>query len=168
MATPEKIISGGQTGADQAALRAAQDAGLPCGGWCPPGRRCESGMIPSQFPLQETPDDCSPEAPGVPHSQRTQWNVQDSDATLILRPISCETSDPGTDWTIRCVARYGWPLLVCDPADPLAAEKIKEWLGTHQVRTLNVAGPSEKTAPGIGGQVHSLLVRVLVGEGRNR
>src|SRR2546430_17536769 len=79
-----KVISGGQTGVDQAALRAARDCGLAIGGWCPPGRGCDSGVIPLEFPLQETERERSPDAPDVPRSQRTEWNVRDSDATLVI------------------------------------------------------------------------------------
>jgi len=86
MRLPLKIISGGQTGVDQAALITAQKIGLETGGWCPPGRVCESGTIPEYFPLKETPQERSPDAVDVPRSQRTEWNVRDSDATLIVRP----------------------------------------------------------------------------------
>jgi hypothetical protein len=154
-----KVISGGQTGVDQAALRAAQDRGLDCGGWCPPGRECESGIIPERFPLQETPQDRSPLAPDVPRSQRTEWNVRDSDATLILRPLLSE--DPGTDWTARCAARFGRPLLVLDPGDPSAAAEIRNWLSALEIRTLNVAGPSEGRMPGIGDRAYALLAEVF-------
>jgi hypothetical protein len=156
----KKVISGGQTGVDQAALRAAQERGLDCGGWCPPGRECESGIIPARFPLQETSRDRSPYAPGVPRSQRTEWNVRDSDATLILRPQSTG-EDLGTDWTARCAAHFGRPLLVIDPGDPEAAFAIKDWLNALEIRTLNVAGSSEGTAPGIGDRAYSLLAEVF-------
>ena len=160
-----KIISGGQTGVDQAALRAAQQSGLACGGWCPPGRTCESGIIPSHFPLQETPKERSAEAARIPRSQRTEWNVRDSDGTLILQPRTHETQDPGTDWTARCAARYGRPFLVCDPSDPTAPVKIRQWLVALAVRTLNVAGPSEGASAGIGEQAYALLVQILTGNG---
>ncbi|HEY2292510.1 MAG TPA: putative molybdenum carrier protein [Thermoanaerobaculia bacterium] len=161
MPTPlKKVISGGQTGVDQAALRAAQTCGLECGGWCPPGRESESGVIPARFPLQETPQDRSPHAPDVPRSQRTEWNVRDSDATLILRPRSTD-KDLGTDWTERCAPRFGRPLLVLDPGDPEAASAIRDWLSALEIQTLNIAGPSEGTAPGIGDQVYSLLAEVF-------
>src|SRR5262245_17542121 len=107
------VHSGGQTGADQAALRAAREAGLAIGGWCPPGRRCDGGVIPADLPLRETPEDRSPDAPEVPRSQRTEWNVRDTDATLVLRPAALER-DPGSDFAARCAARHGRPLLVCD------------------------------------------------------
>src|SRR5436305_4122572 len=147
--TLKKVISGGQTGVDQAALRAAQTCGLGCGGWCPPGRECESGVIPARFPLKETPQERSPHAPDVPRSQRTEWNVRDSDATLILRPRSTADEDLGTDWTERCAARFGRSRLVLDPGAPGAASAIKHWLSAGKIRTLNVAGPSEGTVPGI-------------------
>lgn len=155
-----KIISGGQTGVDQAALRAAQDCGLETGGWCPPGRLCETGLIPDRFPLQETPEDRSPLAPDIPRSQRTEWNIRDSDASLILRPAAL-AFDPGTDWAEQYAAHLGRPVLVVDPWDPGAAGRIKAWLGSLEIRTLGIGGPSEGTAPGIGDQVYSVLVGVF-------
>ena len=71
-----KIVSGGQTGADRAALDWALANGLPCGGWCPLGRLAEDGVIDARYPLRETPEP-SP-------AQRTEWNVRDSDGTLIV------------------------------------------------------------------------------------
>src|SRR4051812_7683161 len=115
MPTISRIISGGQTGVDQAALRAARERGLEIGGWCPPGRVCESGLIPEEFPLQETERERSPDAPDVARSQRTEWNVCDSDGTLVIQVA--EESDPGTDWAMKCAARYGKPALVCDVSD---------------------------------------------------
>jgi Circularly permutated YpsA SLOG family len=157
----KRIVSGGQTGVDQAALRAAQTCGLDCGGWCPPGRLCESGIIPSIFPLEETPDERSNEALEIPRSQRTEWNVRDSDATLILRPKLRLQEDQGTDWAIRCAGRYGRPLFECDPSDPSALNMITEWLRELSIHTLNVAGPSESSCPGIGDRVYSLLRGIL-------
>lgn len=161
MATLTKILSGGQTGVDQAALRAAQACGLAVGGWCPPGRGCETGVIPAEWPLQETTQERSPDAPDVPRSQRSEWNVRDSDATVILRPALQELADPGTDWAERCAVRYGRPLLVCDPGDPGSADRIEQWLADRPIRTLNVAGPSERTAPGIERVAYGLLVEVF-------
>ena len=73
-----KIVSGGQTGADRAALDWAMAHGVPHGGWCPAGRLAEDGVIDMRYSLKETPQ---PE-----YLQRTEWNVRDSDATLI---VSC-------------------------------------------------------------------------------
>lgn len=161
MKNPTKIISGGQTGVDQAALRIAQHFGFQCGGWCPPRRVCESGTIPDHFPLEETPRERSSQASNIPRSQRTEWNVRDSDATLIISPQSDGRQDPGTDWTVLCTARYGRPLFISDPGDPEAAEKIRNWLNALSIRTLNVAGPSELTVPGIGEQSYALLASVF-------
>jgi putative molybdenum carrier protein len=157
----KKVVSGGQTGVDQAALRAAQDCGLECGGWCPPGRVCESGVIPARFPLQETPADRSPLAPEIPRSQRTEWNVRDSDASLVLRPASQGKADSGSEWAERCAARFGRPLLVLDPWDAEAAARIREWLDRLEIQTLGVGGPSEDTVPGIGDQAYAVLVQVF-------
>jgi hypothetical protein len=159
MSALRKIISGGQTGVDQAALRAAKDCGLETGGWCPPGRECEAGIIPAEFPLKETPQDRNTDAPDIPRSQRTEWNVRDSDGTLVLRPAGKE--DAGTEWTIECAQRDGRPLLLCDLDDPSAKERIWQWLATNPITTLNIAGPSESSAPGIGAKAYDLLRSVL-------
>lgn len=151
-----KVISGGQTGVDQAALRAAKTSGLASGGWCPPGRLCESGIISAEFHLTETPNERSADAPDIARSQRTEWNVRDSDATLVLQPAGGE--DPGTTWAIRCAKKYSRAFFECDPADQQAMAKIITWLRPLQIHTLNVAGPSEGSAPGIGEQTYTLLV----------
>jgi hypothetical protein len=156
VSTLRRIIAGGQTGVDQAALRAARDCGLKIGGWCPPGRTCEAGVIPAEFPLEETEQDRSLNAPDVPRSQRTEWNVRDSDGTLVIQ--SGETAvDRGTDWAMQCAKRYGRPLLVCDMADPDAKQKIQEWLRRKQIKVLSVGGPAESTSPGIGDRAYCSL-----------
>ena len=145
---------------DQAALRAGRDAGLRIGGWCPPGRACDEGVIPAEFPLIETPADRSPDAPDVPRSWRTQWNVRDADATLILTTAPL-ADDPGTAWTRTCAERSAKPLLMCDLRDPRAVEIICEWIERSENETLNIAGPSERTAPGVGEIAYGLLGRVF-------
>merc|ERR1712150_169946 len=72
----ERIVSGGQTGVDSAGLDAAMHCGIPCGGWCPAGRRSDEGIIPEYYPLKETPK--------RNYLQRTEWNVRDSDGTVLL------------------------------------------------------------------------------------
>jgi hypothetical protein len=160
-----KIISGGQTGVDQAALRAARDCGLKTGGWCPPRRVCEAGVIPAEFPLQETERECSPDAPDVPRSQRTEWNVRDSDGTLVIQGTDAAT-DAGTAWAMECAARFEKPLLVCRLDDPDAVQKMRKWIAASRIETLSVGGPSESTAPGIGDRAYDLVKRVLTANGR--
>ena len=161
-----RIISGGQTGVDQAALRAAEAAGLELGGWCPPGRTSESGRIPDRFPLRETPEERSPKAPDIPRSLRTEWNVRDSDATLILRkliPTQPTQRDPGTIWAFECAILYGKPLLLCDLNDSKHAKNnlVRTWLDGLEIGTLNVAGPAESAQPGIGRLAEEFLLEVL-------
>src|SRR6266851_4977853 len=96
-----KIISGGQTGVDRAALDVALELGIPCGGWCPKGRRAEDGRIPKRYPLVETP------TPAYP--VRTEWNVRDSDGTLVL---ARGQASGGTALTIEFATDYGKPCLV--------------------------------------------------------
>lgn len=135
------VVSGGQTGVDRAALRAARATGLRTGGWCPPGRAAEDGVVPKDFPLRETSTDRSESAPLVPRSMRTELNVRDSDATLVFLSAvvrgdgdCCEDSslsedvvlsrcklenskaviDPGTNWTLDCVTHLSRPCLVLD------------------------------------------------------
>jgi hypothetical protein len=154
------IISGGQTGVDQAALNVAKALGILCAGWCPPGRACENGEIPMVFPLTETPEERSSDAPDVPRSLRTEWNVRDSDATLIVKPNSL-MGDSGTVWTEKCFIKYNRKFLIVDPFDTNAVNQIKQWLQETDIRILNIAGPSEKTFPGINKQTYEILMQSL-------
>jgi hypothetical protein len=148
----DKVISGGQTGVDRAALDAALAAGLPCGGWCPRGRRSEAGPIDERYPLTETTS--------ADPARRTDLNVRDSDATLIIAPAPLTG---GTALTRRIAERRGRPCLVVDPGDATAAETIRRWLHEQDIQTLNVAGPRESHHPGIHARALELLRVALSG-----
>jgi hypothetical protein len=145
----QKIVSGGQTGVDQAALETAIECGLQCDGWSPPDGRDEDGnAVAEVFGLQPTPHDTSPLRPDVARSQRTEWNICCSDATLIFCPAKTAERDAGTAWT-RAAAdlfRRPWKLIE-DPQHPAATSEIIGWLEQQipPARWLNVAGPSRKT-----------------------
>ena len=155
-----KIISGGQTGVDRAALDAALNLGLETGGWCPPGRVCESGHIPPEYNLIETEKERSDRAPDIPRSQRTENNVRFSDATLVLIPDGVD-KDKGTGWTIECAHYYHKPCIAINPYHPDARKRILEWISKTQPEVLNVAGPSEETSPGIYDQSYKLMIEIL-------
>ncbi len=146
----KKIVSGGQTGVDRAALDVALELGIGCGGWCPRGRRAEDGRIPRRYPMRETPSQA--------YEARTRLNVGDSDATLIL--IHGQPTG-GTALTIDIARELGRPLLVADPDDPAAGETVMQWLVANHVVSLNVAGPRESIEPGIYGQAAAFLKRLL-------
>lgn len=144
------IVSGGQSGVDRAALDAAGAAGLEIGGWCPRGRWAEDGPIPARYPLEQTPD-AAPE-------QRTAWNVRDSDATLVLlrdSPLG------GTAWTVTCAREKGRPLRIVQLEKSPGPEATHRWLVENQVARLNVAGPRESQAPGIGAEARDWLERLF-------
>ena len=143
-----KIVSGGQTGVDRAALHTALALGLACGGWCPLGRRAEDGPIPGRYPLRE----CESRE----YAERTRLNVRDSDATLVL----C-TGQPteGSALTARLAEDLGRPLLVIDPDAADAEARFAEWIGATTV--LNVAGSRESTEPGIYRRARAFLNTVL-------
>jgi hypothetical protein len=142
----EKIISGGQTGVDRAALDIALELGIPCGGWCPKGRKSEDGPIPNRYPLQETGSTSYP--------VRTAKNVQDSDGTLVL------TMGPpmgGTALTIKLAKEKRKPFLVFDlkkKGDPLL---LRSWILTNQIKILNIAGPRESECPDVYRQASEFL-----------
>jgi hypothetical protein len=117
-------------------------------------------VIPLGYPLKETPRDRSVDSPDLPRSQRTEWNVRDSDGTFVIYPggvPDSETAPAGTKWTIECATQYKRPLLICDLDDRSAKERIERWVVRNQIRILNVAGPSESAAPGIGERAYALL-----------
>jgi hypothetical protein len=137
----EKIISGGQTGADQAALDAAIKLGIPHGGWIPKGRLTEDGPLPTKYNLTEMPTDSYPE--------RTKKNIRESDGTLIL---SHGMLTKGSEFTRKMALKYQKPLLHIDfnhmiPFD--AAVVINNWMVDHDIKTLNVAGPRSSSDPKI-------------------
>lgn len=145
-----RVISGGQTGVDRAALDVARELGVPCGGWCPRGRRAEDGPIPESYPLRETPSASYPE--------RTAWNVSDSDGTLVVtrgRPRG------GTALTVSLARRAGKPVIVANLEGGANAAEIRAFLLEHRIRVLNVAGPRESEAPGIHDQAAALLRELL-------
>lgn len=145
-----RVVSGGQTGVDRAALDAAREQGLPVGGWCPKGRRAEDGALDPRYPLAETPS--------ADYAERTAWNVRDADATLVL-----VRGQPGggTAFTIEEAARQGKPHLVVDLAGPADAVAVVEWMRRQGVRVLNVAGPRESQRPGIYREARRFLAVVF-------
>jgi putative molybdenum carrier protein len=147
---PERIVSGGQTGVDRAALDVALELGLGCGGWCPKGRLAEDGRVPDRYPLVETPTDEYP--------QRTEWNVRDSDGTLILYRGVLKG---GSALTARLAERYDRPSLSLDlrsSPDPLAT---REWIARNRIRVLNVAGPRASDSPGLYADARAWLAALL-------
>jgi hypothetical protein len=134
----ERVISGGQTGVDRAALNVAEELGLERGGWCPAGRLAEDGTIPERYPLMETPTS--------EYEERTEWNVRDSDGTLIL---TIGEPSGGTAHTVECAQAQAKPYFVLDLGVTDETQVVREWLESKRVRTLNIAGPRESKAPGI-------------------
>ncbi|HQX52476.1 MAG TPA: putative molybdenum carrier protein [Planctomycetaceae bacterium] len=137
-----RVVSGGQTGVDRAALDAALAAGIEIGGWCPRDRRAEDGMIPLRYPLQETESRS--------YAVRTEWNVRDSDGTLIL---VLDRISSGTRLTVDSAKALNQPLRIeylCVAnsgllKEDLSLEKrvadVADWIHLHHVKSLNVAGP---------------------------
>ena len=158
---PAKVISGGQTGADLAALEAARMCGLSTGGWCPPDQANEAGSIDPDFGLQPTDHDHADDAPNIPRSERTLRNVRESDGTVILHLSGLESEDPGTEYTVACALRLKKPLLVVDAQVNRAAEKITAWIERHDIHILNVAGPAESQQPGLGEAARAVLTNVF-------
>ena len=145
-----KVVSGGQAGVDRAALDVALELGLPCGGWCPKGRLAEDGPIESRYPLRETPSQ--------EYGQRTEWNVRDSDGTLI---VTRHDVTGGTAQTIDMAKRLGRPYLVLKLVEPFDESAVGAWARRNQIRVLNIAGPRESKAPGIYAETVTLLRSAL-------
>ena len=148
-----KIISGGQTGVDRAALDFAIQHDFAHGGWCPRGRLAEDGVIPLIYRLCETGS--------AEYEERTEKNVLASDATLIVARE--QELSGGTAFTKTCAEQHGRPLLVVCEREGMSqgAATLSKFLKQNKVRTLNVAGPRESQALGIGKFVRELLETAL-------
>ncbi len=154
-----KIVSGGQTGADTGALKAAMAAGIPSGGWCPVDSRNNAGRIPPEYGLKPVPHDRSETAPDIPRSLRTEWNVRDSDATLLFL---MDEPDPGSNWTLQCAReKYYKPIFIWNVDNDNEPGDFRQWF-REEWETLNVAGPSEETCPGIEQRVFIIIYTLLI------
>jgi hypothetical protein len=142
----ERIVSGGQSGVDRAALDTAIAHGIKVGGWCPKGRKAEDGVITEQYGLSETPS--------TDYDQRTEWNVRDSDGTLILYR---QTISGGTWFTKSTCAQTHKPCCTIDLSQPVPLDEVVYWLAANEIHCLNVAGPRESQSPGIYGEASRYL-----------
>jgi len=131
------IVSGAQTGADRAGLDWAISRGLSHGGWCPKGRRSEDGDIPVAYQLVETSTSG--------YRQRTEWNVRDSDGTVIF--TLSDKLDGGSKLTADFAAKHGRPYLHFRPG--VHEKFLAQFVQRHGIKSLNVAGKRESSAPGV-------------------
>ncbi|MBI2646704.1 MAG: putative molybdenum carrier protein, partial [Deltaproteobacteria bacterium] len=125
-----KIVSGGQTGVDRAALDAAIEVGLPYGGIIPKNRLAEDGKVPEKYQLTESDNPT--------YEYRTEQNVIHSDATLILGYLPMTG---GTSLTNDFCHKHAKPHLFIDLKQPHPKQKILDWIKTIQPKVLNIAGP---------------------------
>jgi hypothetical protein len=142
----KKIVTGGQTGVDRSALDVAIQLNYEYGGWCPRGRKAEDGIIdPIKYSnLQETSTDR--------YQQRTEFNVRDSDGTLIIINGDEETMGRGSKLTMNMTKKYKKPLFIPnlkENNENLNEIKIIQWISMNNIQILNIAGPREETTPGI-------------------
>lgn len=147
----EKIVSGGQTGADRAALDWAIEHGIPHGGWCPKGRWAEDGPIAGRYQLQETPTEN--------YVQRTEWNARDSDGTVVFSIGEVLTG--GSRKTVELARKHERPVLHISKSSgvPAAEAALRRFIGEHDIKVLNVAGPRASKEPEVGAFVKAVLDR---------
>lgn len=141
MAFLKKIIRGGQTGVDTAALRLGISMGIPHGGWCPRGRKREDGVIPSRFRLQETSSSG--------YLERTRLNVKQSDGTVIF---SIGERLRGSGRTAQFARKLRKPFLHLS-ARQLGADHratLRRFIRQHQIRVINIAGSRKSQEPAAG------------------
>lgn len=131
----KKIISGGQTGADQAALDAAIEMGIPHGGWIPKGRKTEKGRLSDKYRLQETNS--------IDYALRTEFNILDSDGTLIFSHGPLKGGSLLTQQLAYKHHRSCLHIDLSEMSEYKATEIIKMWIDIKDVGILNVAGPRE-------------------------
>ena len=151
-----KIISGGQTGADRAALDVAIELEILHGGWIPKGRKTEDGILADRYQLEEMPTASYP--------KRTEKNILDSDGTLIF---SRGTLTGGSALTRKLAKKHNRPWLHVDLDKVVgtdAVQIIAEWFDENDIGILNVAGPRASKDPGIHDFVMGILEAALNNE----
>lgn len=146
-----KIISGGQSGVDRAALDFCLENNIPCGGWCPKGRMAEDGRIPDKYPLIETQSE--------DYTERTRLNVEHSDGTLIIYRAEM---DKGTKLTLDIINAMKKPYFSNDLSLNIDPVIVKNWLINNAISTVNIAGPRESNCPGIYQQSIDNLSKILL------
>lgn len=147
-----KIVSGGQTGADRAGLDVALWHDFPHGGWCPKGRKVEDGPIAAQHQLKESP---SPS-----YLQRTEWNVRDTDGTIVFT-LARELTG-GSKLTAEFARKHSKPFLHISRGGCYQPEvEIQGFIAEHGIRVLNIAGSRESKEPGIHEWTKGVLDRAL-------
>ncbi len=148
------IVTGGQTGADRAAMDCARALGLTVDGWVPAGRWAEDGRIPDRYTgLKETP--------GTDPAERTARNVRNSDATVVF---SHGPLHGGSALTVRLAMAHVRPWMHIDLArvpQQEAITQLHDWLTQRFVRRLNVAGPRHSDDPQIYAATRDILLAVL-------
>ena len=148
-----KIVTGGQTGVDRAALDAALESGVKAGGWCPEGRVAEDGIIPDRYPLLGLSR--------AGYRQRTRRNVIDSDGTAI---IYFGHPEGGTEQTIAYCIKERKPYLLIDAEEvsiERAAGRIERFVASHSIAVLNVAGPRASGESRAYAYARKLILSVL-------
>lgn len=155
-----RIISGGQTGADRAALDFALEHDISCGGWCPKGRLAEDGCLPERYPLRETST--------ASYAQRTRQNIEDADRTVIF--THGDSFDRGSLLTRKICLEKQKPVLIIDLAEKEEVLNIRfaGWMKEEKIRILNIAGPRESFLPGIYLKTLDFLEKMLLNEPGNR
>ena len=147
-----KVISGGQTGADRAGLDVALCYKFPHGGWCPKGRKAEDGPIGGQYQLTETPS--------ANYLQRTEWNVRDTDGTIVFTFAPQITG--GSLRTVDFAKKHKKPCLHISRGSLFQPETlIQEFIKEHDIKLLNIAGSRESKEPGINEWAKGVLDRAL-------
>ena len=151
-----KIISGGQTGVDQAALDVAIELGIPHGGWIPKGRKTENGALPDKYRLKEIPTSS--------YAKRTEQNVIDSEGTLI---ISLGPLTGGSELTHKTAMLHDKPCLHIDLGTLNTVKTVRSWIVHHGIEILNIAGPRASENPEIY-DVAAKTLKAVVGKAEMR
>ena len=146
-----KLLSGGQSGVDRAVLDVAMARGIAYGGWCPQGGWAEDFPQPPGL-LAKYPD--LKETPLADPAQRTEWNVRDADACIIMVDAGGMEISTGTTLASELAHRYRRPLLVVNLSQADVLRQAGLWLRVQQARhgddlKLAIGGPRESEAPGI-------------------